>query len=389
VVLAVAAAAWLYWLQEAPERALWVAVAVLVATCPCALALAAPITLTAAAGRLLERGVALTRSSALEVLSRASEVVLDKTGTLTLGRFALVRTQMLGMLDEQACLALARALEAGSRHPIARAFAGAGARAQVTELTNYPGHGIAAIAGGRRVRIGTETFCRALACGAPPAYDAQHSAARTMVFLADASGWLAVFALEDVLRDDAARLADTLAREGVRLHLVSGDREAVVADIARRLGIARFTGGASPQDKHAYVARLQAEGGVVAMIGDGLNDAPVLARADVSIAMGGGADAAQLQADLVLIGERLDSVLAARAIARRAMQLVRQNFGWAVAYNAVALPLAAIGWIGPWEAAIGMAASSFIVVLNAMRLAAAPDTGSWKASPSSYRSQSA
>jgi Cu2+-exporting ATPase len=390
VVLAVAAAAWLYWMQAAPERALWVAVAVLVATCPCALALAAPITLTAAAGQLLERGVALTRSSALEVLARASDVVLDKTGTLTLGRFALLRTQVLGALDEQACLALARALEAGSRHPIAKAFAGEGARAQVSESLNYPGHGIEALAGGRRVRIGTEMFCRALAGSAPPAHDAQHGAARTMVFLADERGWLAVFALEDVLREDAAHLADTLAREGVRLHLVSGDREAVVADVARRLGIARFTGGASPQDKHAYVARLQAEGSVVAMIGDGLNDAPVLARADVSIAMGGGADAAQLQADLVLIGERLDSVLVARAIARRAMRLVRQNFGWAVAYNALALPLAAVGWIGPWEAAIGMAASSFIVVLNAMRLAAAAqETGTWKASPSSYRSQSA
>jgi Cu2+-exporting ATPase len=176
----------------------------------------------------------------------------------------------------------------------------------------------------------------------------------------------------------------------VRLHLVSGDRAEVVADVARRLGIVDFAGGASPQAKHAYVARLQAEGRVVAMIGDGLNDAPVLARADVSIAMGGGADAAQLQADLVLVGERLGAVLEARAIARRAMRIVRQNFGWALAYNAAALPLAASGFIGPWEAAIGMAASSFIVVLNAMRLGAgARETGTWKASPSSYRSQSA
>jgi Cu2+-exporting ATPase len=390
VVLAVAAAAWLAWLQVAPERALWVAVAVLVATCPCALALAAPIALTAAAARLLERGVALTRSSALEALARATDVVLDKTGTLTFGRFALRRAQLLGELDEPHCLALARSLEAGSRHPIARAFAGEGARVPVSELANYPGHGIEAHAGGGRVRIGTEAFCRELAGSPPPPHDTPHAAARTMVYLAREDGWLAAFVLEDLLREDAARLADTLGREGVRLHLVSGDRAEVVADVARRLGIVDFAGGASPQAKHAYVARLQAEGRVVAMIGDGLNDAPVLARADVSIAMGGGADAAQLQADLVLVGERLGAVLEARAIARRAMRIVRQNFGWALAYNAAALPLAASGFIGPWEAAIGMAASSFIVVLNAMRLGAgARETGTWKASPSSYRSQSA
>jgi Cu2+-exporting ATPase len=361
-----------------------VAVAVLVATCPCALALASPIALTSAAARLLERGVALARASALEPLARATDVVLDKTGTLTLGRFALVRTQTLGALDEQGCLALARALEAGSRHPIARAFAGAGARAQANRLASYPGHGVEAFSGGERVRIGTESFCGELAGCSPPAHDAQHHGARTTVFLARERAWLAVFALEDVLREDAALLADTLAREGVRVHLVSGDRPEVVEDIARRLGIARFAGGASPQDKHAYVARLQADGRVVAMIGDGLNDAPVLARADVSIAMGGGADAAQLQADLVLVGERLEAVLAARSIARRAMRLVQQNFGWALAYNAIALPAAAMGLIGPWEAAIGMAASSFIVVLNALRLGSgAHNGGAWKAASSS------
>jgi Cu2+-exporting ATPase len=297
---------------------------------------------------------------------------------------------VLGDLGEQECLALARSLEAGSRHPIARAFAGEGARVPVSELANYPGHGIEAIAGARRLRIGTEAFCRELAGSAPPPHDTPPAAARTLAYLAGEGTWLGEFVLEDLLREDAARLADTLAREGVRVHLVSGDRAEVVADIARRLAIVDFAGGASPQAKHAYVARLQAEGRVVAMIGDGLNDAPVLARADVSIAMGGGADAAQLQADLVLVGERLGAVLEARAIARRAMRLVRQNFGWALAYNALALPLAASGLIGPWEAAIGMAASSFIVVLNAMRLGAGgQDAAKWKASPSSYRSQSA
>ena len=387
VVLATAAAAFLWWLAAAPARAPWVAVAVLVVTCPCALALAAPIVLTRANARLLARGLALTRSRAIEALARATDVVLDKTGTLTLGRFALARTATFGALDAAACVALAQALEGSSRHPIARAF-GEGARASVSDPTNFPGHGIEARVEGRRVRIGSEAFCRELARAAPPPIGA--SAAQTPVFLADGSGWLACFMLEDELRADAAELVAMLKARALRLHLVSGDEPRVVAELAQRLGIESFAGGAAPQDKYAFVERLQSEGRVVAMIGDGLNDAPVLARADVSIAMAGGADAAQAQADLVLLGERngarLGAIGEAFAVARAAMRTVRQNFAWALAYNVVALPLAAVGWIGPWEAAIGMAGSSFIVVLNAMRPLAPSEP--WKASTSSSRSRS-
>jgi len=387
VVLTVAAGAFLWWLGVAPARAPWIAVAVLVATCPCALALAAPIVLTRANARLLARGLALTRSRAIEALERATDVVLDKTGTLTLGRFAIVRSMPLGTLDEAGCMRLARALESSSRHPIARAF-GEGARASVSDPTNFPGHGVEARVAGRRVRIGSEAFCRELARAAPPPIGA--SAAQTPVFLADESGWLACFLLEDELRADAAELVAMLKARALRLHLVSGDEPRVVAELAQRLGIESFAGGAAPQDKYAFVERLQSEGRVVAMIGDGLNDAPVLARADVSIAMAGGADAAQAQADLVLLGERngarLGAIGEAFAVARAAMRTVRQNFAWALAYNVVALPLAAVGWIGPWEAAIGMAGSSFIVVLNAMRPLAPSEP--WKASTSSSRSRS-
>ncbi|MGB3937255.1 MAG: HAD-IC family P-type ATPase, partial [Burkholderiales bacterium] len=175
---------------------------------------------------------------------------------------------------------------------------------------------------------------------------------------------------------------------GLRLHLLSGDRPAAVAAAAAQFGIAEALGGALPQDKFEYVARLQRGGRVVAMIGDGLNDAPVLARADVSFAMGGGADAAQRQADLVVLGDALAEVPAAFARARRAMRIVRQNFAWALGYNALALPLAAAGVVGPWEAAVGMAASSFIVVLNALRAGAALQERPWKASSSSSPSPS-
>jgi len=370
VVLLVAAGAFVFWGGDAPARAVWVAVAVLVATCPCALALAAPIVLTRANALLLTRGLALTRGAAIERLERATDVVLDKTGTLTAGRFSIRAVRPLGALDADGCLALARALEASSRHPIARAFEGPTARA-AEDVQNAPGQGLEGTLDGRRVRLGTEAYCRALAGGAVPASVDSPDVQQTTVFLADAKGWLAAFVLEDVLRPEAQAFVADLAARGLRVHLASGDHPAAVDAVARRLGIASVLGGATPQDKFDFVARLQREGRVVAMIGDGLNDAPVLARADVSIAVSGGADAAQAQADIVLLGGansvRLSVVDDALSVARRAMRLIRQNFAWAVAYNAVALPLAAIGWIGPWEAALGMTASSFIVVINAMR----------------------
>jgi Cu2+-exporting ATPase len=351
----------------------WVAIAVLVATCPCALALAAPVALAQTAARLLGRGVALTRSGALETLAKATDVVLDKTGTLTAGRFAIARLQLLGRAGEGRCRALAAALEASSRHPLACAFKDetpGGTRVPVEELANYPGHGVEAIAGGRRVRIGTEAFCRELAGSPAPA--APRDAALTPVFLADDGGWLAVFQLEDTPRPEAIEVVAALREAGLRVHLLSGDHPAAVGSLAGRLGLADWTGGASPQDKYAYVEKLQRAGRTVVMIGDGLNDAPVLARADASIAMGSGADAAQAQADCVLLAlvgaARLAAAVECFAQARRAMRIVKQNFGWALAYNAVALPLAAAGWIGPLEAAVGMAASSFVVVLNAMRV---------------------
>jgi Cu2+-exporting ATPase len=378
VVLLVAGTAFLWWLHVAPDRALWVAVAVLVATCPCALALAAPIVLTRANAQLLARGVALTRARAVGALERATDVVLDKTGTLTTGRFALARAIPLAALNADRCLATARAIEASSPHPIARAFQGEGplpsvALPSVGGLRTFPGHGVEAIVDRRRVRIGGERFCRELAGRPLPARSVRPRAHYTPVFLADESGWLAAFLLEDQLRADAGELVEALAARGLRVHLCSGDDPAVVEAVARRLGIGSFAGGATPQDKFAFVAGLQREGRVVAMIGDGLNDAPVLACADVSVAMAGGADAAQLQADLVLLGNRLRGVSDAFALARGAMRVIRQNFAWAILYNTVALPAAAIGWIGPWEAAVGMAASSLAVVLNALRpLVAAP-----------------
>ena len=356
----------------------WVAVAVLVVTCPCALALAAPVVLTRAGAHLLSRGALLTRSSGLEALARVTDVVLDKTGTLTEGRLALRAIDLLGRKSKPQCITLAASLEASSRHPIRHAFAGH-ETVPLEDVRHAVGEGIEARHDGRRVRIGSRTFCAALHGAEAPALDAS-------VFLADEEGWLAAFSLEDRLRPEAAEVVSSLARAGIAVHLVSGDRRETVAALAASLGIERWRAAMKPWDKHDYVAALQSEARVVAMVGDGLNDAPVLARADVSFAMGSGADAAQLKADVVLTGNRLGAVLETRSVARRAMRLVRQNLAWALAYNAAALPLAALGFIGPWEAALFMAASSAAVLANAAR----PLDGerSWKASTCSSPSPS-
>jgi Cu2+-exporting ATPase len=287
-------------------------------------------------------------------------------------------------LDNASCLELGRALEASSRHPVARAFGGE-AGAEVRSPCNVPGQGIEARIDGRRVRIGTERFCQELA-GVPPQGPAHPNFDGSFVFLADERGWLAAFELEDALRPEAARLVARLRRDQLALHLASGDRPQAAAALARALWIENCTGAMTPQDKYGYVERLQREGRVVAMVGDGLNDAPVLARADVSFAMAGGADAAQLKADVVLLGHSLDGICETREVARRAMRLVRQNIAWAMVYNACALPLAAFGLIGPWEAALAMGASSLTVLLNALRPLGREPT--WKASTSSFPSRS-
>jgi Cu2+-exporting ATPase len=362
LVLLVAAVSAFYWAD------IWVAVAVLIATCPCAIGLAAPIVLARASGRLLARGALVTRARAYEVLARVTDVVLDKTGTLTTGQLALVRTVRLGARGEGEALLLARSLEAASRHPVSRAF-GDGARLEAQALEHVAGRGVEARIGGRRVRIGTEQFCRDLGLRPAPIHP-QLDACR--VFLADERGWIAAFELRDAVRPAARGLIAALRGRGLTVHLASGDRLEAGAALARQLWIERYAGEMTPEDKCDYVARLQRQGRVVAMVGDGLNDTPVLARADVSFAMGAGADAAQLAADVVLPGNRLEAIVESLDTARRAMRLVRQNFAWALLYNAGALAAAASGFIGPWEAALGMAASSLVVLLNASRSLALP-----------------
>jgi len=373
-VLLVAAGTALYWLSVEPARALWIAVAVLVVTCPCALSLATPTALAVAVGSLARRGVVATRGHAVEALSRVTHVVFDKTGTLTEGRLSLDEIDLLGAADRASILSIACALEQASEHPIARALLAASdglqaSRPTVEALRSVAGAGLEGRIDGICYRIGNEDFVAALA---GTGIQRRRLQGATPVWLGSEHGWLALFAFTDAVRPEAGEVVKALAAEGKHVLILSGDEPSAVAPVAQRLGVSDYAGGLSPEEKHARVKTLQGLGAVVAMVGDGVNDAPVLAQAQLSIAMGSGAVLSQAQSDLVLLSGRLGGLLDALGTSRRTMVIVRQNLIWAAAYNVVALPLAVTGYVTPWMAGLGMALSSLLVVLNALRLVKEP-----------------
>jgi Cu2+-exporting ATPase len=371
-VLAIALASLVIWLRIDPDRALMIAVAVLVVTCPCALSLATPAALAVATGTFARMGLVVTRERAIESLTRVTHVVMDKTGTLTEGTLAVVRTDVFDGFDAQQVLSLSAALEAGSDHPVARALRGECRTGSddAVEVHHEAGAGVSGTVAGSRCRLGSRRHVEALGVvlpevGAPD----EHSE----VWLAVDGRPAARFLLGDRLRPDAAAAVANLRALGLQVILASGDQANVVEAAARRCGIAQLHAGCSPEDKHARVEALQAQGAVVCMVGDGVNDAPVLARADVSVAMGGGAVLAQQSADLVLTGARMQTLVEGFEHARHTLRVMRQNLAWALAYNLVAVPLAATGLLSPWLAGLGMASSSLLVVVNALRLRKAPE----------------
>ena len=378
-LLFVAAAVAATWLVLDPSKALWVTVSVLVVTCPCALSLATPVALTVAGGALARTGLLVTRSHAIETLARATHFVFDKTGTLTTGRMSLLEVVPLGELDRSTCLAVAAGIEQSSEHPIgaalrnalgaADAVQGASISPSLDNVSNEPGQGMSAVYRGRSLRVGRPDYVGALH-GLPLPDSARTLAGcgDTLVALGDTSGWLAVFRIGDQIRPDAAAMIKQLTDAGRQVALLTGDAEPVARRLAQTLGVSEVVAGVTPQGKHDYVSRLQSEGAIVAMVGDGVNDAPVLAQAQVSIAMGAGSQLARTQADLVLLSERLDHLSAGYSLARSALRIIRENLAWAVIYNLVALPLAMAGFITPWMAGIGMSGSSLLVVLNSLRL---------------------
>lgn len=383
-LLVVASGVALWWWQTQPEDAFWVTLSVLVVTCPCALSLATPAALTAATGRLTRMGLLITRGHALETLARVTHVIFDKTGTLTEGRLQLRAVTVVGATTRAEAVNLAAGLEQGSEHPVAKVLVEAAeAPVRALDVAAQPGQGMEGTIAGRQYRIGRPEYVQALSGGAFEwaEDDADAGAAATVVALGDERGLLAVFRLADRLRAEAPETIEALRALGIRVELLSGDRMQAVAPVARDLGLEHARGELLPAQKLAYVKGLQAQGAVVAMVGDGVNDAPVLAGAQVSLAMGGGTQLAHASADMVLLSEHLPHLVDGVRLARRTLAVIRQNLGWAVGYNLMALPLAAAGLVAPWMAAIGMSASSLVVVLNALRLAAPTRNGGTSAVP--------
>lgn len=368
-VLLAAGAAVAWWWPTDPGRALMIAVAILVITCPCALSLATPAAMLASAGALAGSGVLVRRLQALEELAEVDTVVFDKTGTLTRDAFVLADLRVREGASRAQALALAAELARGSLHPVSRALVRAAeeegleaAQAPVlVALREVAGQGVVATLadGAADLRLGSAAFCGL----------AEASAAGPVSHLSDAQGWLASFEFREDVRLDARATIDALHAQGLRVRLLSGDQPEAAARVGALTGIDETRGGCTPADKLAALQQAQAAGARVAMVGDGLNDGPVLAAANVSFAFGRAVPLARAQSDFVVLGDRLGLVAQTQRKARRTMQVVRQNLAWAAAYNAIGVPLAMMGWVSAWLAGLGMAASSLLVVLNALRLA--------------------
>jgi len=375
LLAAVLAAAW--WWPAGPSHALMVAVSVLIVTCPCALSLATPVAMLTAAGTLARSGVLVRQLQALEALAAVDTVVFDKTGTLTGDALALRQTRLApgaGLTEAQA-LALAARLAGDSQHPLARALVAAAAGDcpaadsawQVDRIEEVAGAGLVAHA----VHQGMPATLRlgsAAHAGVPR--DGQEGQQVVLSCEQDSRvREIARFALSEQLRPQAAQALARLRAAGVQVQLLSGDRQAAVRQVAARLGIAQAAGDCTPQDKLTALQALQAQGRRVAMVGDGLNDGPVLAGAHVSFAFGRAVALARARADFVVQGDSLELIAQTVLLARRTLAVVRQNLWWAALYNTLCVPLAVAGWMPAWLAGLGMAFSSLLVVLNAARLA--------------------
>lgn len=382
------------WYIVDPSQAIWATVAVLVATCPCALSLATPIALTVATNRLASYGFLTTRGHTLQTLAEITHVAFDKTGTLTYGKPNLLNIELLKPLNpnenehsdrfaslapaekKDTLLAIAAALEVGSRHPIAHALLTAAYQLHLptTEaLQHYPAGGVEAMIDGILYRIGHVDFALNDANNDMVIDLAAQRASSAVVLSSqqkESVTWhaLAYFYFNDKVRDSAKSMIDTLKELGVESIMLTGDPSPQALVLAESLGMHAAYNGLSPTDKVNHIQKLQAEGSIVLMVGDGINDAPVLAAADVSTSIAGAADLAQVSSDSIILNGQVDAITAAKRIADKTERIIKQNFRWALIYNGSVLIPAALGYVPPWLAAIGMSLSSLLVVLNALRL---------------------
>ncbi|MEM1112699.1 MAG: heavy metal translocating P-type ATPase [Pseudomonadota bacterium] len=354
----------LSWWYLDPDRALWVALSVLVISCPCALALATPAALTSATNSLQGFGIIVRGENALESLAATTDLVFDKTGTLTRGELLVGEVHNLGRLSREELLALASGLQQFSNHPVAQAFANIEPVMGLQSATSETGAGIEATHGERSVRMGSLPFCRGLLPEMPEPPDAESY----WVAVCDDRGPLGWIGLKDTIREEAPAVIDALRQRGLGIHLLTGDSSDAGPRLAQQLAITSVTASASPEQKMQEVQALQADGAIVTMVGDGLNDAPVLKVANASFAMPGATDLARSQADLVIANGDLWSIIRGLDKAQQCRRTIMQNFAWALSYNACGIPLAVLGFVPPWAAAIGMSLSSLLVVLNSLRL---------------------
>lgn len=364
-VLVLAALVYAGWYWVDPSHAFWATLAVLVATCPCALSLATPTALTLATQRLAGNGFLITRGHVLDTLASCDRIVFDKTGTLTEGHLQVVDCQSLADTPYDECLALIAGLEQGSSHPLARALLdftqqqGQQPTLFTSAATHVAGGGMVATQHGVTYRLGHARFALTT--------DGHESGDITLWLSADYQP-IARITLADRLRPSAEAMIRALRERGIKTTLLSGDVSQAPELTARRLNIDSFERGLSPEQKQARIAAWQAAGETVCMVGDGINDAASLAQSHVGIAMGSGTDWAQTRADAVLLGDRLAAIAPALALAQACQRIIQQNMRWAVGYNLAVLPPAALGFVPPWLAALGMSLSSLIVVFNARRL---------------------
>ncbi len=396
-LLVVCIGVFIFWWFKDSSRALWITLSVLVVTCPCALALAMPAALSAATANLRQRGFLVARGHVIEMLPKITRVIFDKTGTLTKGDFCVNDVKLCNKpnakinFQRDQVLAIGAALEADSSHPIAKAFKIYKNEMAADNARQIPGAGVEGYIDNKIYRLGAPAFAREIIaqsddvvafasprCGLPvcefpagelPGHEAQAPDEKLLwLLLCDNQGAIAWFSLQDELRPNAHQAVAELQAMGIAVELLSGDQSAAVAATAQQLNIKEYIAGATPADKLARLNITQLGGDRVLMVGDGINDVPVLAGADVSVAMAAASDLAQTSADTVLLNDQLVLLPQAIRIAERANSIIKQNLFFSLTYNIIALPLAATGNIAPWAAAIGMTMSSLIVVMNALRL---------------------
>ncbi len=371
IIMLIAIVAGIAWASIDPSRALWIAISVIVVTCPCALSLATPGVMAAAIGLMAQHGLLVKSGKAIQGLAEASHFVFDKTGTLTAGRMQVAECRDLtsSVLARQ----LAFRLASESAHPVSKAIAnylsgwqGRGADLQLQNVREVAGAGIEAELNGVIFRLGQPVYATQ-ALPAPFVLPPELTG-KSVTVLADQEQVHLILLLDDVMRDDAPQLIQSLQTSGKQVMLLSGDAEEAVQNLAALCGIKDARARMSPLDKHNVVKALQANGARVVMVGDGMNDGPVLSIADVSIAMGQGAAISQTRSDLLLMSNRLNDLMFGLSVSEKAFRLIRENLMWAIVYNLIAIPAAVVGWLEPWHAALGMSLSSLLVVLNALRL---------------------